>query len=249
MWVSTSPLTLNPMDAMAVQSEVASRPSARPDPKRRARGEAVEVLVGMQQRGTGTHAGSGRSDSRGSYGWSRQRVAPRDTAPPRARNRQDPQGEGSGRRGDDAPPAPPPDPTGSPCSTSVRMTSVSAMGSPDSMSSTQRWACGAGVSFRTSIQTLVSTTITTGHDDFQPGHRPNGPSRAAQARRSDDAERRVHAAPDSRYRASSASRPGAGPRARRRRRCQCWSAYTLIYTNRCVYELLLPNDEPLSPVE
>ena len=60
--------------------------SARPHPKWRARGPAVEVFVDMQQRRTGTYRGSGDRTSRESYGWSHRRVAPRESTWPRARN-------------------------------------------------------------------------------------------------------------------------------------------------------------------
>jgi hypothetical protein len=49
----------------AVHDDNAAESLTRPDPKRRAHCEAIEILVGMQQRGAGSHAGSGNQTIHG----------------------------------------------------------------------------------------------------------------------------------------------------------------------------------------
>ncbi|BCQ10570.1 hypothetical protein JMUB5695_04028 [Mycobacterium heckeshornense] len=67
------------------------------------------------------------------------------------------------------------------------------------------------------FHTLVSMTITSGRDDSPPKRRPSAPCPVGRVRRSGDAGRQVRAAHDSPCRASSGSRPGAGPPVGRRR--------------------------------
>lgn len=103
-------------------------------------------------------------------------------------------------------------------------------GSPPLINSTQRSACGESLSFRTSIQTLVSTTITSARDDSRQGCPPSGHALADRVRRCADDERPALATPRRRLRASSALRSAPGLRGAHGHRSRCLSSYTTGYT-------------------
>ena len=113
--------------------------------------------------------------------------------------------------------------------------SVSATGSPSSISSTQRCACGEPRSFRTSIQTLVSTTITSARGGSRQGRPPTGHAPADRAHRYVGGEQPTHATPHRPLRASSERQSTPGLRGAHGRRSQCSFAYTRAYTSEGVY--------------
>src|SRR5580704_1820579 len=113
--------------------------------------------------------------------------------------------------------------------------SVSAIGSPPSINSTQRRACGESLSLRTSIQTLVSTTITSVWIDSLQGYPPSGRAPADQARRCVDGEPPALATPRLPPRALSVLRSAPGLRGAHGHRSRCSSSYTTAYTSEGVH--------------
>src|SRR3984885_16160622 len=113
--------------------------------------------------------------------------------------------------------------------------SVSAIGSPASISSTQRIACRESCSLRTSIHTLVSTTITSARDDSRRGPPPSGHAPAGRGRRYADGERPALAMPRPPPRASFARQSPPELRAVHGRRSRCSSSYTTRYTSQGVF--------------
>jgi hypothetical protein len=101
-----------------------------------------------------------------------------------------------------------------------------------SISSTQRSACGESLSFRTSIQTLVSTTITNARDGSRQDRPPSGHAPADRARRCVDGERPALAKPHPLPHASSALRSAPGLREAHGRRSRCSSSYTTEYASK-----------------
>jgi hypothetical protein len=121
-----------------------------------------------------------------------------------------------------------------PCRISVITMSVNAIGSPASINSTQRLAGRESRSFSTSIQTLVSTTITSVRDDCPQGCPPSEPVHADPGCRYVDGEQPTRAVPHQRLLASSLPRSALGPHAERHRRSRCSCAlHHRVHIHRC----------------
>ena len=181
-----------------------------------------------------------RSGRRASCGWSRHGIAPCVTAGPPARS--DPSTPGAGL---DRPAG-----VGRPSLPRIIPQALQELGEhgvgerdacPVSMRPIHTRACAESTPLTTSIQTLVSTTITRRRDRCAtcPGRRPSAPFPGDRAGRAAADGRRARAAQSTVARLVD-SPVRRGPRPTARRRSRCWSACTCEYPLPCVGRLPRP---------